>query len=369
MASRPQNPSPKGVTPLRLVAQMENTAAWALTESPIREVVAGAASLESRFDQDDALRDYFQLLVTAHFTTVATFVPTDVDSQIRHHVWLRARSEAHVRELVEVLREIESWDPRLVSARVIETKDGLVSGHHGEWFSIRAGALGRALGLDATALADELADELVTELRRELRAYQAAREANPIDALRIATTIAHNAGDLNRVAAAWSAPNARASRYFNLFTDPASVEPALAPVLMEVANVNTTMMANENHRFLPLREVRALRAGRTLLLPLGPFFDAWGEAVVTSTLIDRKGVEEFVQTLLEAHARAPTQQGYLRALCGVHQARGGGLDRIASNLPSKARKLSTAGSIREALRIDEERFCARLVKRYRELIR
>src|SRR5262249_38208926 len=99
-----------------LIAQVKSTASWAL---------ASGASWTEALREDG---DLFKLLLTAHFTTVATFCPTDIDSQIRFHQW---QSFESMSEPLKTVDEVASWDPRAVSARVVEG----TSGHDGEWFS------------------------------------------------------------------------------------------------------------------------------------------------------------------------------------------------------------------------------------------
>ena len=82
----------RGLAPEVLLQQVRNTAAWALAEPPDtrarswRDALVHAA--ETPYGHDET-GGYFALLLAAHFVTVATFVPTDVDSHIRHHAWAR----------------------------------------------------------------------------------------------------------------------------------------------------------------------------------------------------------------------------------------------------------------------------------------
>src|SRR5262249_49667569 len=142
-----------------------------------------------------------RLRLAAHYATVATFVPTDVDAHIRHHHWMAiddARVFAAARGCID---EAAARDPALVSARVTQG----VSGHDGEWFSVRAGALGRALSLGLTDEAASLVAKIDAELEREEKLFAAAiaRGEPARTTLALATALAHNLGDLSRVVDAW----------------------------------------------------------------------------------------------------------------------------------------------------------------------
>jgi hypothetical protein len=292
-------------------------------------------------------------------------VPTDVDAHIRHHMWMLvgdaetfARAKARVDEAV-------ARDAGVVSARVTA---GL-SGHDGEWLSVRAGALGRALvlGLGEAAL---LAAEIDAELEREQGVFAEALAggAPATTTLALATTIAHNLGDLSRVVDAWPKV-ARSSDYCARYSRLGHADGGRQRGAFLVAGaLNKELMALENHRFLALRKPRALRRSRALLLPVGPWFDAWGEAVCRSELLDEADRAEVVAALVELHLRSPLQDGCMRALAAFHRETCGGLRRYGDALPARLRKEIDRGRIREAIDVSRERFEARIESRCRALL-
>src|SRR5580693_477502 len=80
-----------GIAPSLLAVQVAATAPWALeSETPASGIVRRAESIEAAWSIDALAPDYFALLLSAHYLTVATFVPTDVDARIRHHAWVEA---------------------------------------------------------------------------------------------------------------------------------------------------------------------------------------------------------------------------------------------------------------------------------------
>ena len=192
-------------------------------------------------------------------------------------MWLSVGDAETFARAKACIDEAVARDARVVSARVT---DGL-SGHDGEWFSVRAGALGRALVLDLSDTAAVLSDEIDAELDREQRIFAEALErgAPATTTLALATTIAHNLGDLSRVVDAWPKA-ARASelcaRYSRLGHADAVGQRA---EFLVAGALNKELMALENHRLLALRSPARCAAAGALLLPVGPWFDAWRDRV------------------------------------------------------------------------------------------
>src|SRR5262245_26408120 len=172
-------------------------------------------------------------------------------------MWLSIGDAETFARAKDCVDEAVARDARAVSARVTE---GLC-GHDGEWLSVRAGALGRALVLGLDAAAALLADEIDAELDREQRVFAdaVAQGAPATTTLALATTIAHNLGDLSRVADAWPKA-ARASDYCARFSRLGHADGAAQrPEFLVAGALNKELMALENHRFLALRKPRALR--------------------------------------------------------------------------------------------------------------
>jgi hypothetical protein len=350
-----------------LVEQVRNTAAWLWQDPRCAGLTAiFDAATDEPMDAPGALVRALRVRLAAHYATVATFVPTDVDAHIRHHMWMVIADAGTFNEAKACVAEAVVRDARIVSARVTE---GL-SGHDGEWLAVRAGALGRALMLGLEAEAATLAGEIDAELLRESQILAAAldRRAPATVALKLATTIAHNLGDLSRVVEAWPAA-ARSGEQHLHYSRLGHVDGARHRSEFVLAGaLNKELMAAENHRFLALRKPRGLRGGRQLLLPIGPWFDSWGETIGRSELLDDDDRAEVVAALIELHLRAPTQEGCLRALAGIERATRGGLTTFSAALPARLRKEVGRGRIRDALDVSPERFEARIESRFRALL-
>ncbi len=357
-------------TPL-LVSQVKATAAW-LWQDERAEVVTRALDAVEEAEKARAENGvpYLRALLAAHFATVATFVPTDVDTRIRHHAWAAVEDPAMLAAMVDVVDEIAALDARWVTERNVDEVEGgatkrTLCGHDGEWFSVRAGALGRALSLGAKDVAEKLTAAIDDDLARHARMFEEAWKGNAPArrVLSLSTILAHNLGDLSRVVEAW--PNrpelaGHRAKYARLGHVDAPV-PVRSFVV--AGALNKAVMALENHRFLALRKPRALRSSRALLLPLGPWFDAWGEVVARS--LEQGDVAEIVTALLETHLSSPEQQGVLRALAGIHRATRGGIELFVPDLPARIRKEATRGKVREALDVTPAHFEAKVDRRYR----
>ncbi len=373
-----------GIAPLVLASQVAATARWALDEAHegaaqtvAAATVRDAARVEELWQSEPANLDYLRLLLSAHYLTVGTFCPTDVDARIRHHVWLELEDPALLARAVDVVDAIAALDPRLVSARAL-TDDAAppgqrdtLSGHDGEWFSVRAGALGRALALGDAAkdVAERLEAAIADELAREAAMFASRVASGDVQgALSAATILAHNAGDLSRVVEAWpkgAGVEAARLRYARLGHEPDRSR--FGGVFFVAGAVNKALMAVENHRFLALRAPRALRRSRALLLPIGPFFYAWGMTVARA--LDERERAEVVAALLETHLSKVEQTGVLRAIAGIAEANAGPWDRVIAHLPARLRKVVTVGPVQAAIGTPERAFLARLEKRYRAALR
>jgi hypothetical protein len=350
---------PVGIAPTLLVEQVTRTAPWAFTCTPALPAVAvlrAAAAIEQSWRTGAETEDYFALLLAAHFTTVATFCPTDVDVRIRQHVWAPL-SGKRLTGAVGRVEEVARWDVPPVSARHVVLGGEVLAGHQGEWFSVMAGALGRALAMSDKAIVERTTSWIEAELTREARLVTLARkEGTDEELLSIVTTVAHNLGDLSRVVDTWLPAHAASElgrRYLRLgHEDGARWDGAF----VFAGELNKLLMAKENHRFLPLRAPRALRRERAFLLPFGPYFYEWGRRIGSSQLLDDAERAEILHALLEVHARRTEELGCLRAIAGIDSAYDGGVEKLARLLPAEERAAVRRGGVQLALRVRERDF-------------
>ncbi|HEY3738659.1 MAG TPA: hypothetical protein VGL53_02385, partial [Bryobacteraceae bacterium] len=237
-----------------------------------------------RLTPEEQLADYFALCLVSHHSTVATFVPTDVDSKIRGLLWRKTRDRDILRSFAKSAFAMMRWDLRGVSRRTTDVGElGPVSGHDGEWLSVIAGGHGRFLELRDTEFAERTADAIDKELKRELEAFEIVLSTRgaELDALRLAASITHNVGDLDQAISFWESRTGAVEsikRFHRLAHENKS---AYHGGFQVPADLYKKALAAEGHRHYPLRAVKPLRQSVELLLPLGPYLDDWG-AIIAS---------------------------------------------------------------------------------------
>jgi hypothetical protein len=350
---------PVGIAPTLLFDQVKNTASWALAiEPPLAsiDILRKAPAIEQRWQKGEDAEGYFVCLLAAHFTTVATFVPTDVDQRIRQHSWA-ALSGKLLASAVDRVEEVARWDVRPVSQRYVELDGEVLAGHRGEWLSVMCGALGRALALSDAAIVARTTAFIEAELALEARLVTLARkESDEKQLLSVVTTVAHNLGDLSRVVDTWLPAHAASElglRYQRLGHDGGA---RFGGAFVYAGELNKLLMAKENHRFLPLRVPRALRRERAFLLPFGPYFHEWGRVIGGTKLLDDAERAEILLALLRVHERRTDELGCLRAIAGIDSAFAGGVEKLARLLPAGQGVAMKTVGVRQALRVTEREF-------------
>jgi len=350
-------PFERGISPEILLGLVENTAPWLKRDrqpqAPYSRPILQAMDGKKHFSHFE----YFELCLSAHYSTVATFVPTDVDNQIRKNLW-HPELELEVSEkMAALVLESLQWNFRPVTARYQEWEGIYVCGHQGEWFSVAVGAYAfhRERRPD---LASEIVRRILGEVQAEAALFAGLKKSRDgIGLLKASTAIAHNLGDLDRVIDQWDLPLDDALRVaaFKLGHE---AKPGLAwqGSLLEAGALNKAFMASENHRHYPLRKPKCLRRSLEFLLPLGPFFDAWGETVASSALIDQREKVEVAEALLDGFGKLSSPRvplyGYARALIGMQR----GYRGLVEEMSSKNRKLMHKGLIPDINRLDARAF-------------
>ncbi|CAN5925313.1 hypothetical protein BH11MYX4_BH11MYX4_34020 [soil metagenome] len=350
---------PVGIAPKLLFEQVKSTAPWSLTlEPPLPSVtiLKKAPEIEQRWKKGEDGEGYFVCLLAAHFTTVATFVPTDVDVRIRQLAW-SALSGKLLASAVDRVEEVARWDVRPVSERFVVIDGEVLAGHQGEWLSVMCGALGRALALKDAAIVARATAFIEAELAREARLVARARKkSDDRELLSLVTTVAHNLGDLSRVVDTWRPDDAASElglRYQRLGHEGGA---RFDGSFVFAGELNKLLMAKENHRFLPLRVPRALRRERAFLLPFGPYFYEWGQVIGSTPQLDDAERAEILLALLRVHERRTDELGCLRAIAGIHSVFGGGVDKLARLLPPGQGVAMQQAGVRQALRVAEKDF-------------
>lgn len=357
MGAKKKASKPAGIAPTLLLEQVKATAPWAfdlVPQLPAVAVLAQAPELEKRWRAGAGSEDYLMTLLAAHFTTVGTFCPTDVDARIREHAWSGLARE-RLASAVARVEEVAAWPVAPVTARHVVIKKQVLAGHQGEWFSVMAGALGRALALADTAVVERTKAWIEAELTREAAIVTHVRKkGTPQELLSVVTTVAHNLGDLSRVVDTWAPAHAGSAlglRYRRLgHEDGARFDGAF----VYAGELNKKLMALENHRFLPLRGPKALRRARGFLLPFGPYFYEWGRMIGSTKLLDDAERAEILFALVRVHELRNQELGCLRAIAGMNSVRD--VKKLAQLWPAADRASINRGGIALALRQTEPAF-------------
>jgi hypothetical protein len=322
---------------------------------------------------DEARTDYFALCLAAHFASVASYVPTDVDAKIRHALWFEDQPDEERARKCELALFLGDWDVRGVSARILDVAGiGPVSGHDGERLSVLCGAMLGLLHRGDAAGATRFEAAIDAELDREARAFasvegEAGRE---IDLLRLAWILTHNAGDVMQ---AFAPERARrvGEREKARFADLARERfDRYGGAFGRAAALYRGILAPEGHRNYPLRATKLLRAHPDLLLPLGPCLDDWGARLAkwpAWTLAQRA---EVVAAIVEGCRKVPGQESYVRALAGFDAAHAGGLEsrELAAYLPGAARRGLADPELRRKVAVPRASFERSLAKRARTIL-
>lgn len=355
------------IAPETLISQVLNTAPFLEArfpaKSPDRLVELGHTPdgflrilanwqniLRADLSFNEQLQDYFALCLACHHATVATFVPTDVDTKIRGIVWRETRDPEVLRPMMKLALSSRGWTEEGISTRSVRG----VSGHNGEHWSAIAGGLGRLLELGDAVAADEALAAIEAEIKREQSVFDtvAAERDAEIDLLLLSMTLAHNRGDLTQGMGFWKR------------------SPATAPVMdhlsthgkfdLAVRMYQQTGLSAEGHRHYPLRPVKVLRKSAATLLPLCPFLDDWGTVVA-----QLEDVHEVLGALVVGCQKIEGQQGYYRAMAGMLAASPGAFERAVSRMPNGAQKLIRGGEMRRLINIPRASFESMMRKRAR----
>ena len=317
----------------------------------------------------EAHADYFALCLACHMASVATFVPTDVDTKIRDALWHPETDRAALERMADSVLAVRGWDQRVYSTRwVAAPGHEPVGGHDGEWLGVAVGALGCFLRLGDGPRAERLFAAIDAELAREAAAFRAQRQVKDgeIDLLRLAAILTHNVGDVDQGLRSWREQerHAYADRLRRLAHENSKPYDGTYQL---AARLYKELLAAEGHRHYPLREVRALRASAEFLLPLGPCFDDWGRKLGAHPDFSMSSRGELLAALIAGCRKVPGQAGYYRALAGLQDAVGN-LDVLAKHLPGAAVKALKDTELRKLIAVKQVSFESALRKRTQAIL-
>jgi hypothetical protein len=346
----------RGISPQLLLSQVQGTMPYLFSEaSPHRErfhsfppanLLQDYARMMSEKENDPTHVEYFRLCVCAHYSSCGTPVPTDVDNQIRLKLWPRKLSLEMAIEMADFILESRGFDFTAVTTRFtvapLDSNSGVMqaplSGHLGEWFTLASAAYCAFLnfkGEIAEKKRAEIFSAIADEVRHHSEIFGALWKAGDgLGALQASANIAHNFGDLDRVMDMWDLSPVDPLRleFYKLGSMPFNADRKLRYLgRLWVAGelykspIEGSAMAFENHRHFALRKPKCLRESPLLLVPNGPFFDAWGKTVAEYFLSrgesgsegGSESLNEVIDALIHGWNRLPKTMGYGRALRGI----------------------------------------------------
>lgn len=281
------------------------------------------------------LTEYFHICMAAHWSTAGTFVPTNVDNQIREGLWKHQEVQGHIERMARITIDSWTWDYEQVTNRKAynPTLNQVMSTHEGTWLSVAIGAYCALVKHKKTELAQEVADVILAEIEKEEKLLLHLREQRDhVNFLRSTALMAHNFGDLDRVIDQWQMPEDDPFRQ-RIYKLGHQLNPNYSPILAYSGQVNKKFLSVENHRHMSMRQAKCLRRSYKFLIPVGPFMDSWGEVLGSTKDLTLAEKGEIVSCLFEGFKRQDKAFGYARAYRGLLQALPDGLESLVADLP------------------------------------
>lgn len=331
-----------GIAPNILLKHVENTAPFLFqgeldTKSENCEYLEKLRFYKKNLKQlkNIDLAEYFHICLAAHWTTAGTFVPTDVDNQIRKSLWCHGTIQKYIDKMAKITMASWKWDYRQVTNRKSYNRinDEVLSTHEGTWLSVAIGAYCALVKNKKTELAAEMAELILAEIKKEETLLLQLREdRDHINFLRAAPLMAHNFGDLDRVMIQWEMDE-NDPFYKRIYKLGHQLNPNYDPILVYTGKVNKEFSSKENHRHMSMRQPRCLRKSSKFLIPIGPFMDDWGHTLGNSDQLDYAEKAEIISAFYEGFKRQDQAYGYIRAYRAMISEIEGGLAALEQYLP------------------------------------
>lgn len=334
-----------GIAPNILLKHVENTAPWLFKKDIAELEITGKeraylAKLIFYKKNLNALKnidltEYFHICLAAHWSTAGTFVPTDVDNQIREGLWKHGEIGKHIEKMAKLTIDAWTWDYSQVTNRKSYnlSRNQVMSTHEGTWLSVAIGAYCALKKNKRDQTAEAVAEVILAEADKEEKLLLDLQEKRDhINFLRSTALMAHNFGDLDRVIDQWQMAEDDPFRQ-RIYKLGHRLNPAQSPVLLYAGLVNKEFLSVENHRHMSLRQPRCLRLSNRYLVPVGPFMDDWGHLLGSEKQLTNADKVEIIAALYEGWTRQDKAFGYVRAFRGLTNALPHGLDSLEAEIP------------------------------------
>ncbi len=281
------------------------------------------------------LSEYFYLCMAAHWATAGTYVPTNVDNQIREGLWKHKEIDGHIEKMARITIDSWNWNYEEVTNRKSYNPDKgqVLSTHEGTWLSVAIGSYNALIKYKKETLAREVAEVILEEISKEEKLLNYLREKRDhINFLRSTALMAHNFGDLDRVIDQWQMPEDDSFRK-RIYKLGHQLNDSYSPILSYAGQVNKKFLSVENHRHMSLRQAKSLRRSYKFLVPVGPFMDEWGEMLGKSQDLTPSEKGEIVISLFEGFKRQDHAYGYARAYGGMMRELSHSTNSLEAHLP------------------------------------
>ena len=281
------------------------------------------------------LAEYFHICMCAHWATAGTFVPTDVDNQIREGLWRHGEIGKHIDKMAKLTIDAWTWDYSQVTNRKAYNRanNQVMSTHEGTWLSVAIGGYCALMKNKKTLLANQMAEVIIAETEKEEKLLLNLQESRDhINFLRASALMAHNFGDLDRVIDQWqmSDDDPFKKRIYKLGHQ---LNEHYSPILFYTGLVNKEFLSVENHRHMSLRQPKCLRNSEKYLVPVGPFMDEWGKLLGEDHELNLLEKAEIISALFEGYKRQDKAFGYIRAFRGMVDHLPDGLRTLEAEMP------------------------------------
>lgn len=331
-----------GIAPNLLLKDIEVTAPFIFkgeidTSGPKRAYLAKLVHYKKNLNllKYIDLTEYFYICMSAHWSTAGTFVPTNVDNQIREGLWKHKEISKHIEKMARITIDSWLWDYEQVTNRKTYNPSlgQVMSTHEGTWLSVAIGAYNALVKNQRSELAQEMKNVILAEVEKEEKLLLFLREKKDhVNFLRATALMAHNFGDLDRVIDQWEMPqdDPFRLRIYKLGHQP---NENYSPILAYAGQVNKAFLSVENHRHMSMRQPKCLRRSHKFLIPVGPFMDQWGKTLGETKDLspDEKG--EIVVALFEGWKRQDLARGYCRAYGAMMRTFPNGIGDLEASLP------------------------------------
>jgi len=330
-----------GIAPNILLKHVENTAPF-IFKGEINSKIENCKYIDKlRFYKKNLkllknidLAEYFHICLCAHWSTAGTFVPTDVDNQIRKSLWNHGTIQKYIEKMAMITMDSWKWDYSQVTNRKSYNRlnNEVMSTHEGTWLSVAIGAYCALIKHKKGELASSMAELILCEIKKEENILIQLREdRDHLNFLRAAPLMAHNFGDLDRVMIQWEMDE-NDPFFKEIFKLGHKLNSNYDPILVYTGKVNKEFASKENHRHMSMRQPRCLRKSYKFLIPVGPFMDDWGKEIGTSKILSMTDKAEIVCALFEGYKRQDQAFGYIRGFRSLINEMDDGINSFEQDL-------------------------------------